>query len=416
MANNVIENFFDFWAVSEKLKTVKRWKGVPQMKEKETASDHSWQLAALAFISAKKLSIEVDLLKSLKLALVHDIVEAITDDVDSVLIHSGEADRATKEIKEREAIKQIANIFPQSSGNELVQLWNEYDQKNTREAKFIYALDKLESVTHLIFCGHRSFHEHDDFIATYCHTPVENFPELKPLHSIIQQKLKAEYQKHDWKWYERYDVDIDPGDLNDKADKIIDFTTVCEQLKRIRRYGTVREMPEKESTADHSWNLAIASFIVITELGLTLDPLKSIELALFHDLPEAVTGDIDYSLIYFGHKTKEDKHKSELAAINKIARILGAPAGNEIMRIWEEYEESITEESKFIKALDKIEGINHVLCLGHKCFDHPELIAPYPNKATLQYPPLIPLLEELHRRLKPEFKKLGWRWKKEYSL
>lgn len=409
-----VGKIFDFWAVAEKLKTIKRWKGTAQMKEKESTADHSWQVAALIFVTIKELGIKIDQLKSLKLALVHDLAEAITDDIDCVLIHTGKADRAKKDQDEENAILNISKILPGKSGREIKGLWFEYKERKTPEARFVYAMDKLEAISHLIFVGHKNFHDHGDFLATYRHEAVANFPALRPLHFFLQQKLKVEYGKHGWDWKEKYNVPAVSKKLLIPAERIFKFVEIGEQFKKTIRYSSAKRL--QESSAEHSWNLALASFIVAEELNLNIDALKSIQLSLFHDLPEAITGDIDYSFIYFGQKTKKDKHEGELVAIEKIKEIIGGETGWEIFNIWNEYENAETKEAKFIKALDKIEGINHVLCLGYKCFDHPELIAPYPNNATKNYPPIIPLLNELHSRLKPEFVKCNWEWKEEYNI
>jgi hypothetical protein len=68
-----------------------------------------------------------------------------------------------------------------------------------------------------------------------------------------------------------------------------------------------------------------------------------------------------------------------------------------------------------VKALDKIEAINHMIVLGVDCYDYPDLIALYPIPAVRNFPELKPILKELHKRLKPEFAKLNWEWKKEYD-
>lgn len=411
-----VEKIFDFWAVAEKLKDTKRWKSVPQMKQKETVADHSWQLAALVCVAISELELDVDELKCLKLALVHDLVEAITDDLDSVLVHSGEADGISKKEEEKKAILEIVKILPKKSGSEIKNLWNEYEERESLEAKLVHALDKLESISHFVHLGHESFHEHDDFIATYCHEPVEAFQGLTPFHYVLQKKLKSEYRKHGWGWRKEYNVPKVSEPALNKAKRILKFAVIGEKLKSTRRFLNTETMKKKESSAEHSWNLALLSFVAATEFKFQVDILKSIKIALFHDIAEAIAGDVDISLVHFGVITKEQKRKRELIAIKKISRIIGEKSGKEIFNLWLEYENSLTPESKYVKAMDKIEGINHMLVLGYKCFDHPELTAPHPIKATRNFPLAIPLLRELHERLKPEYVKCNWAWKEEYSI
>ena len=197
--------------------------------------------------------------------------------------------------------------------------------------------------------------------------------------------------------------------------KLFDLLRITEKLKRTKRWLNTKTMRRKESTADHSWNLAFFTMVASSELELDIDVNRSIKIALVHDLVEAIAGDTDASLIFLGKKTREEKQKAEINAMEKISEIAPPKTARVIQNLWQEYEDAITPEAKFVKALDKIEGINHMLCKGHACFDNPELIAPYPQNAVSHYPEVNPLYQELLLRLKPEFEKHGWEWKKEYD-
>lgn len=204
--------------------------------------------------------------------------------------------------------------------------------------------------------------------------------------------------------------------MNDKnVEQLFDLLQVTEKLKTTKRFLNTKEMLNKESSADHSWNLALLTFLTANELSLKVDILKSVKIALVHDLVEALAGDTDFSLIAFGIKSSKEKNDSEIEAIKKIQQIAPNKSGKELMDLWHEYEEAETPEARYVKALDKIESINHMLCKGHACFDYPELIVPYPKKAVDNFPELHGMYRELLDRLKPEFAQHGWEWKKEYD-
>jgi putative hydrolase of HD superfamily len=204
--------------------------------------------------------------------------------------------------------------------------------------------------------------------------------------------------------------------MTSEIKQLFNFLEISERLKTTKRFLNTKEMKQKESSADHSWNLALLTFMTAEELKLDIDILKAVKIALVHDLVEALAGDTDYSLIAFGIKTPAEKNENEISAMKIIEKVAPKESGQELVNLWQEYEKAETREARFVKALDKIEGINHMLCKGHKCFDHPELVAPYPNKAVQNFPELIPMLQELQKRLKPEFEKHGWEWKKEYEI
>lgn len=204
--------------------------------------------------------------------------------------------------------------------------------------------------------------------------------------------------------------------MQSKIEKIFDFLKIVEELKKTERWETVENMGRKESSADHSWGLTVFILVISIELKIDVDMLKSLKIALVHDLVEALAGDTDQSLIAFGKKTKKEKQEAEMKAMKKIYKILPKESGEEIRNLWLEYEEGKTKEALFVKAMDKVESINHILNKGYGCFDYPELIAPYPNNAVQKFPELKPVLKELQDRLKPEYEKRGWKWLEEYCI
>lgn len=410
-----IEKLFDFMEIAHQLKKTKRWEGVREMKWKETSADHSWSLAIFCLVVATEFDFHLNLEHTLKIALAHDLVEAITGDIASILIIKGQKSALEKQENELKAMSIIRQVLPDASGEIVESLWFEHEKTKTKEARFVMAMDKLESQVHMLCVGQKCFFD-PSIMAEYTKRAVLNYPDLLPLNHLILIKKEQVYSKLSWAWEKKYYLDLQGRKQEtEKLNKIFDFMAVAFQLKKTKRYLHTKEMKWKESSADHSWNVALLSFIVAEELGLKVDVLKSIKIALTHDLVEAIAGDTDYSLIAFGKVSKEEKYEAELSAIKKIRAVLPKKSGKGIYDLWIEYEEAKSPEARYIKALDKIEGIDHVLLTGHKCFDHSELIAPYPNKAVGNYPELKDLQKELNRRLKPEFKKLGWEWKKEYD-
>ncbi|MFA6963115.1 MAG: HD domain-containing protein [Patescibacteria group bacterium] len=204
--------------------------------------------------------------------------------------------------------------------------------------------------------------------------------------------------------------------MKNNIEKIFDFLRTSERLKYTKRWKNTPSMVNKETSADHSWHLALLLIVLTEENDFKLDVHKALKMALTHDLVEAIADDTDASLIHFGITTKKKKYEAELKAIEEIKKMLPSKSGKAMYDLWMEYEISETEESKFVKALDKIEGINHMLCETDKCFDTPDLIAPYPRESVEKYPALKYVYQELLKRLKPEYKKHKWEWKDSYNI
>ena len=139
------------------------------------------------------------------------------------------------------------------------------------------------------------------------------------------------------------------------------------------------------------------------------------KIALVHDIAEGLTGEIDYRLIFFGKMSKKEKNARERKAMLKIRKTLPQKLGKEIFDLWQDYENSRTREAKFVKALDKIETTIHLIEAGHEKYDFPELIATYPDEAVADFSELKKFLKAVKGRLKKEFQKGRFLWKKEYD-
>jgi putative hydrolase of HD superfamily len=197
-------------------------------------------------------------------------------------------------------------------------------------------------------------------------------------------------------------------------EKIFDFLHKIENLKSTLRYNKTTS-GRKESTAEHTWRLALITFIIADELKLNIDVNKAIKIALVHDLAEALTGDIDAILIAEGKFSKDEKEKQEIEAIMNLQKTLPEVIGKEISDLWHEYNDCKTSEAKFVKALDKIETLTQLAESGYKVYDKPEFIANYANKSVKSFPELSEMLKIVKRKLKAEFDKGNIEWKEEYN-
>ncbi|MFA6106735.1 MAG: HD domain-containing protein [Patescibacteria group bacterium] len=199
--------------------------------------------------------------------------------------------------------------------------------------------------------------------------------------------------------------------------KIFDFLHLIRDLKTTYRYGAQEREGgvHRDSSADHSWRVAIMVFLFAEELKLEIDIYKAVKIALTHDLVEAIAGDVDYRLIWLKKVSPEDKFKNEYAAMEKIRGTLPSPAGQEIFDLWLEFEKGTTPEGKFVNALDKMEGMTHLIEEGHMTYDVPESIPRYADQAVADFPALKNAYKIMKEKLKKEFEKGGIEWKNEYE-
>lgn len=195
------DKIMDFFIELEKFKETQRFSESPAGTG-DTSASHSWKLAFMALSVAKELKLELDLFRTVKICLVHDLPEYITGDIDSRRIARGEFSKDDKTQAEQRAIDEIEKKAG-SFGKEIKELWQEYEAAASQEARFVKALDKIETLSHQIHAGGEScvMPEH---VATYADKAVNNFPELKPFLNTVKEKLKKTYEEAGLEWKPEY--------------------------------------------------------------------------------------------------------------------------------------------------------------------------------------------------------------------
>jgi putative hydrolases of HD superfamily len=130
---------------------------------------------------------------------------------------------------------------------------------------------------------------------------------------------------------------------------ILQFLSIAEKLKCNLRHSWTSSM-RQESVAEHSWRLCVFSWIIGKEFpDYNMD--RVLLMCLFHDLGEAVTGDIPAFL-----KTQQHEN-DETAAIGTILEMLEDSTRKELSELFVEMQEQKTNEARLFKALDKLEAV-----------------------------------------------------------
>ncbi len=124
----------------DKLKYIQRKTRLFNSDRSENDAEHSWHLAMMTIVLAEHSNTPIDVLKVLKMVLIHDIVEIDAGDVflyDQVNSH-------TNTEAERKAAERIFGMLPEDQAKELMDIWEEFEAGQTEEAKFAKAMDRLE--------------------------------------------------------------------------------------------------------------------------------------------------------------------------------------------------------------------------------------------------------------------------------
>jgi len=125
----------------DKLKSVYRQSLISDGSREENDAEHSWHLAVMAIVLHEYANDNnIDLLKVLKMVLVHDIVEI---DAGDTFIYD-KSGNETKAQRETLAAERIFGLLPPEQYHEFKELWEEFEARETPEAKFAAVLDRLE--------------------------------------------------------------------------------------------------------------------------------------------------------------------------------------------------------------------------------------------------------------------------------
>jgi len=126
----------------DKVKSVLRRNHVLHEDRRENDAEHSWHLAMMAIVLSEHAAEPVDVLRTVKMVLIHDLVEIDAGDTFAF----DEAASLTQPERETKAAERIFGLLPADQAAEFHGLWREFEEKQTVEARFATALDRLGGV------------------------------------------------------------------------------------------------------------------------------------------------------------------------------------------------------------------------------------------------------------------------------
>lgn len=130
----------EFILEADKIKLIGRQTYLSDGVRKENDAEHSWHLALMAILLQEHSNQELDVLKVITMVLIHDMVEIDAGDTYAY----DEAAHATKREREVAAADRIFGILPADQKEYLRQLWEEFEEYETVEAKFAHMLDNFQ--------------------------------------------------------------------------------------------------------------------------------------------------------------------------------------------------------------------------------------------------------------------------------
>ncbi len=142
----------------DKLKHIFRRTRLFNKSRYENDSEHSWHMSMMALVLAEYANdAHIDLCKVIKMALIHDIVEI---DAGDTFLYA-ENIQEKKFNSESAAALRIFGLLPEDQRDEFVSLWEEFEKKETPEARFAGAIDRLGPVMQNYFDKGHAWQKHN---------------------------------------------------------------------------------------------------------------------------------------------------------------------------------------------------------------------------------------------------------------
>ena len=150
-----LEKQFAFCLEVDKEKQIGRQTYISDASRKENDAEHAWHMALMTLILSEYANEEIDILKTISMILIHDVVEIDAGDTYAY----DEAAKKSQREREEKAADRIFSMLPEDQQVKFRELWEEFEAAETKEAKFARTMDNLQPLMLNNATGGRSWQE-----------------------------------------------------------------------------------------------------------------------------------------------------------------------------------------------------------------------------------------------------------------
>lgn len=152
-----IKKQMDFSLEIDKEKEIYRQTSISGHGRKENDAEHAWHMAIMAYLFKEYSNEEVNIERVMIMCLIHDIVEI---DAGDTYAYDTEG-LATQKEREDAAKERIFSLLPEEQKQELIAIFDEFEENKTPEAKFAHAMDNFQPLILNNSNGGSDWTEHD---------------------------------------------------------------------------------------------------------------------------------------------------------------------------------------------------------------------------------------------------------------
>lgn len=142
MKNQRLEQQVQFCREIDKEKMIRRMTYLTDGVSKENDAEHAWHMAVMTLILSEYANEKIDVLKTISMLLIHDIVEI---DAGDTFAYDEEA-KKSQASREEAAADRIFGMLPPDQQEKFRALWEEFEAGETPEAKFAHTMDNFQPI------------------------------------------------------------------------------------------------------------------------------------------------------------------------------------------------------------------------------------------------------------------------------
>ena len=133
----------------------------------------------------------------------------------------------------------------------------------------------------------------------------------------------------------------------------LSFLVAAHGLTGVQRLNRLLDGSRAETSAEHSWHLALTALVLEDYAGSTVQILRVLRMLLVHDVVEVDCGDVP---IYDSDGRAAVAQAEEIAA-QRLFGLLPEPDASSLLSLWREFEDAESDDARFARALDRLQPV-----------------------------------------------------------
>jgi putative hydrolase of HD superfamily len=147
--------------------------------------------------------------------------------------------------------------------------------------------------------------------------------------------------------------DLDGLPVSEPVRRQLDFLIASHHLTGVLRLNRLLDGSRSESSAEHSWHLALMATVLAADHAAGVDLARVLAMLVIHDLVEVEAGDVP---IYDEQLRLDIMAAEQRAAVALFGR-LPQPQGDALLALWHEFEAAETDDARFARGIDRLQPL-----------------------------------------------------------